>query len=210
MTVYEPSTTLTDLLLGVFALILAFRLLRQNEQRSRRDWYLAFVASGVAALLGAASHGSGPQVSLLAQQVIWKCTTITVGLASCFLLAGALRAMVANSRVRFLSLTATYLKLAAYATWMLFHDEFIFVIVDYAVAMLIIALIASFDWKREPRRARFILAGIAVAFVGAAVQASGLGLHEHLNHNDIYHLIQMVAFYSLYLGGLLLRDVSSA
>jgi len=209
MRIYEPSTTLTDLLLGAFALILAFRLLKQNERRSRRDWGLAFVASGVAALLGAASHGFGPQVSLLAQQVMWKCTTITVGLASCFMLAGALRAMVADSRVRSLSLTATYLKFATYATWMLGHDEFIFVIIDYAVAMLIIASITSFDWRREPRRARFILAGIAIAFVGAGVQAAGLGLHEHLNHNDIYHLIQMVALYSLYLGGLLLRDVTS-
>lgn len=209
MRVYEPSTTITNLLLGIFALVLAFRLLKQNKQLSRRDWGLAFVASGVAAMFGAASHGLGPQSSLPVQQMIWKCTIITVGFASCFLLAGALRAMLAASRVRSVALVATYLKCAAYSAWMLFHDEFIFVIIDYGVAMLIIALITSVDWKREPRRAGFILAGIAISFMGAAVQAARLGLHEHLNHNDIYHLIQMAALYFFYRGGLLLRDETS-
>ena len=35
---------------------------------------------------------------------------------------------------------------------------------------------------------------------GAMVQASGFRLHEHFNHNDLYHVIQMVALVLLYRG----------
>ncbi len=55
-------------------------------------------------------------------------------------------------------------------------------------------------------RGRWTAAGVAVSFAAAAVQQSGLALHRHFNHNDLYHVIQMGGLYLLYRGGLLLRD----
>ena len=51
-----------------------------------------------------------------------------------------------------------------------------------------------------------ILAGVALSIVGALVQASGFTLHEHFNHNDLYHVIQTVAVILLYRGAHRLAD----
>ena len=42
--------------------------------------------------------------------------------------------------------------------------------------------------------------GLIVSAAGFAVQKSGFGVHQHFNHNDIYHLIQIVGFWCLYEG----------
>jgi hypothetical protein len=48
-------------------------------------------------------------------------------------------------------------------------------------------------------------AGVFVSVAGVAVQQSGWGLHQHFNHNDIYHLIQIVGLYYFYRFALHLR-----
>jgi hypothetical protein len=51
-----------------------------------------------------------------------------------------------------------------------------------------------------------VLAGIGVSAAAAAVQFHGVALHEHLNHNDLYHLIQLAGMVLFFRGGKLLRD----
>ena len=51
-----------------------------------------------------------------------------------------------------------------------------------------------------------IIAGIGVSILAALVQQSGFDLHRHLNHNDLQHVVQMLAVWLLYRGGTLLRD----
>ena len=46
---------------------------------------------------------------------------------------------------------------------------------------------------RHHPASRFTLAGLGVAVVGAAVQASNWRAHKPWNHNDAYHLIQVGA-----------------
>ena len=45
-----------------------------------------------------------------------------------------------------------------------------------------------------------------VSFVAAAVQVSGVAIHQQFNHNDLYHVIQMGGMYLFYRGALLLTD----
>jgi hypothetical protein len=47
--------------------------------------------------------------------------------------------------------------------------------------------------------------GVFVSLAGVAVQQSNWGLHQHFNHNDIYHLIQIVGLYYFYRFALHLR-----
>jgi hypothetical protein len=51
-----------------------------------------------------------------------------------------------------------------------------------------------------------VVAGVALTFAAAGVQQSGFDLHRHLNHNDLQHLVQMVAVWLLYKGGSHLAD----
>ena len=58
---------------------------------------------------------------------------------------------------------------------------------------------------RHRSRILLTLAGSAVAlfvfcFVGAGIQQGGFSLHSHFNHNDLFHVVQMGAFYLLFRG----------
>jgi hypothetical protein len=46
--------------------------------------------------------------------------------------------------------------------------------------------------------------------IGAIVQQQRLALHQHFNHNDLYHLIQIAGLWLLYRGGLLAGVTTSA
>ena len=131
--------------------------------------------------------------------------SIAIGAAACLLLSAVLTAAVHGPARRWL-LVAVWGQLATYALWMLRHDEFVNVIVEYGSAMLIIGLLyVGLPALSRHRSARWIVAGIVVTIAAAAVQQSGFDLHTYLNHNDLQHLTQMVAVSLLYEGGAELR-----
>lgn len=200
MLLAEPMTVATDWLL---ALVVGFWALKlwPKPQVSVRWWAAALLASAIAAAVGGAAHGFAPYLSPLAKLLIWKSTVLSIGLASLCMLVGAGRVSFAARPWRWL-LGIALLKFSLYASWMLGHDAFIYVIYDYGAAMLLVFVLQLHRLLRcgDPAP-RWVLAGIAVAFAGAAVQASKLQLHPHFNHNDLYHLIQIGAFYLLWQGG---------
>lgn len=186
MTIHEPMTMLTDYVLGGVAAYAAIALLR-NPQTARKLWALAFAALAAAAFLGGTWHG------LLQSDLLWKATTLSAGVASFGMVAGSSYA-VFPSPLRAFALTAALAKLVAYSAWMLSHDAFLYVVIDTGIAFLIVAAMHLWKWNGP------ILAGVAVSIGGAAVQASGFALHEHFNHNDLYHVIQIAALGLLYRG----------
>ena len=101
-------------------------------------------------------------------------------------------------------------KLALYSLWMLGHDDFIFVIADTGTAMAGIAALHLWRLLRSRDGAsRWILGAVGISTLAAAVQASGYALHQHFNHNDLYHVIQIVAMILFYNGAKLVRDYSA-
>ena len=182
----EPMTVLTDYALGGVAAWLSLLLFR-HPQASRRLWGLAFAALAAAAFLGGTWHG------FLQSALLWKATTLSAGLASFGMVAGSAYAAFRGAP-RSAVITAALAKLVVYWAWMLGHDAFIYVVIDTGIAFLIVAALHLWKWNGP------ILAGVAVSIAGAAVQASGFRLHEHFNHNDLYHVIQIAALALLYRG----------
>ena len=182
----EPMTVLTDYALGGVAVWLSVLLFR-HPQASRRLWGLAFAALAAAAFLGGTWHG------FLQSALLWKATTLSAGLASFGMVAGSAYAAFRGAP-RSAVITAALAKLVVYWAWMLGHDAFIYVVIDTGIAFLIVAALHLWKWNGP------ILAGVAVSIAGAAVQASGFRLHEHFNHNDLYHVIQIAALALLYRG----------
>jgi hypothetical protein len=60
--------------------------------------------------------------------------------------------------------------------------------------------------KREDPTLKWLVSGILISLAGAAVQQSGFLRGRNFNHNDAYHLIQIVGFYFLYRGGRTVKD----
>ena len=209
MTVSEPTTLITDYLLGTISEICGVLLLKQNvalRQTSIRIWAFALMAAAMGSYAGGTYHGFQLTLSAPVAFVLWKVTTISMGVASFLLLAAAFTAAFGGQNRRWL-IAGAGVKLAIYVVWMLGHDEFRFVIYDYGstLAILLLLIVVGRMHGVSGHRA-YIASGILVSIAAAAVQQSGFRLHQQFNHNDLMHVIQMGGVWLLYKGGARLRD----
>ena len=182
MRILEPATVATDYILGAASLWFAARLWRMKRGLA---WALVFLFTAAGSIAGGTFHGLGGGTAL------WKTTTLAIGLASFFLLV-AVRVPVIVALAKFM----------AYATWMIPHDDFVYVIADYGITLLIVAGIEIFRWVRwRAAEAPWIVGSVAVSVLAAIVQQQQINLHARFNHNDLYHVVQLVALWLLYRGG---------
>ena len=209
MKLHEPMTTITDYILAVLTLVFAvslFQVAQFDQQTSVWLWGAGFVASSLAAIFGGTTHGFYPYFGRTMQVGIWKLTVYAIGLSTSFMLAGVIIASI-SVPLRQWAMMLMVAKTIIYMAWMAKHDDFRYVIYDYVLAMVIalfLQVVSATQWQSPS--AFWIISGIVVSFIGAGVQQSGFKLHKHFNHNDLYHVIQMISFYLLYRGGLLLID----
>jgi hypothetical protein len=167
----------TDYLLALAAVIFAVRTWSVH-----RAWSQAFLFTALAAFLGGTYHAFAPENALL-----WKAVVYAVGIASFFLLAGA------GGRALRAFATA---KLVVYLIWMATHHEFVWVIADYGLTLLIVGAVHVI-WRS--RATSWVLASIAVSIIGALVQMYRVTIDPSwFDYNDIYHLIQIAALWLLY------------
>lgn len=203
LTISEPMTTATDYLVTVVGVWLGARLLRSASEfgSSTQLWGAGFLMAGVAAFLGGTSHGFATYLGCNAGFLAWKATVYSIGLSACFALAGAIAgaSLGVATRRRFHELNiAAFL---VYGIWMINHGSFMYVILYYVPAMIAIAAFSGHACLRttEPGH-RWIIAGVIATMAGAAIQRSRLTLHVHFNHNDLYHVVQVIALCLFYRG----------
>ena len=178
----EPTTVLTDYALAAVSAFLGCKLIPYS-----RFWSLAFAALALGALLGGTWHG------FRQSDLLWKATTLSVGVASFGMVAGSADGVTAG-KLRSGLITFAGVKLIGYAAWMLYHDDFIWVVADTASALLIVGILHA--WRFNG----WMLAGVAVSVSAGLAQASGLALHAHFNHNDLHHVLQTAAMFLFYRG----------
>ena len=192
----EPMTAFTDLLLCILSLTFGIRL-RGGTSRARSLWSFAFLASSLGSLTGGLYHAFQPTLSPLLLTILWKITATAIGAAGLLLFCGTTQALVPQRAARNLTIAASVL-FVTYLAWMATRDEFIYIIAFYGSLMLATLVICIVCYQIAPRACAMIIAGIAIAVIAAAVQASHIRLFAHFNHNDLYHVIQMVSLYVLY------------
>jgi Family of unknown function (DUF6962) len=203
MQLAEPATTITDYLLSAETFFFGILLIRQGTIQSQNSvlfWGAAFLAIATAALAGGTFHGFHNMPSSL-RATLWKITVFSIGLSCLLMLSGTVFA-VAHRRTWILALIL--LNFLAFITWMIYRDDYKWVVYNSLIAMLcLLALLGFF----HPPGTKWILLAVLVSFSAAGIQRSGFTLHKHFNHNDFYHVIQMAAMYLFYVGAKLLRDV---
>jgi len=200
----EIMTMLTDYALGALAglwSVLLLRAARRERSRSIALWGAGFLGLALASIAAGTYHGFPDELGARRCVSLWSFVSWTMGLASFLMFSGAILAL-SRGAWRIALLAAALLKLAAFAILAAGQDEYAFVLLDYGSAQLAILLLAAFAWGRERAPAApWLAAGIVVSGIGAAVQHNGFAPHEHFNHNDLYHVIQMLGLYFLYRGG---------
>jgi Family of unknown function (DUF6962) len=77
------------------------------------------------------------------------------------------------------------------------------------VAAFVVAAIRGADVRREDHTVEWLAGSIAVTLAGLTVQQSDFPRGAFFNHNDVYHLIQIVALYLLFRCARTTRDRGS-
>jgi len=211
--IHEPMTVVTDLILSALAVYFAVCLGRQHEllhMNVHLYFSYAFWALSLGALLGALTHGLGRNLSVAAGRILWRGTLFSLGVAAFFLLLATGYHAFSVQSVQLLEWMAVLL-LALYAIVILRDDRFLWAVLFYATALLVMLSVMLYDlFSRGLAGSGIVVAGILVSFAAAIIQRSGLTLHRHFNHNDLYHVIQMIGLYYLYRGAMMLQDWPAA
>ena len=131
---------------------------------------------------------------------LWTIVLMSIGCAAFFATVATARAYLPSRWRRPVEIAAGA-QLAAYLFAATRTSDFIIAIVDYSVSFGFVLAIHGWAWSRSrDPAARWIVLGVVVSFLAAGIQASGLAPHPHFNHNDLYHVVQMLGMWMLYKG----------
>lgn len=203
MTLLEPAVSLTDFGLAIETTLFAVLLARgPTSHRGERRWWILFFASlALASLLGFVTHGLFADKSLPLYRQLWGATLLSIGFMA--LAATALAALLmfgSHTATRIVWSAASLLAPYSVAVMAGYH-HFGLAVAAYTPAMVF--LLAAFVRQFRKYSARYWLVGISgllLTAIAAAIQQLGVGLHpEHFNHNALYHVIQALALWLLYL-----------
>ena len=200
MRLNEPMTLATDFALGILCLALAVRLYRRGADPSRNRWAGALAVSAAAAFAGGTYHGFLPVMDRSLSGPLWTVTMMSIGCAAFFGTIATAHAHLPAGWQRPVEIAAG-LQLAAYLVAVTRTSNFVIAIVDYSVSFGFVLAVYGWVWLRtrhEP--ARWIVMGVLVSFLAAGIQAAGLAPHPRFNHNDLYHVVQMLGMWMLYKG----------
>jgi len=194
--VSEPITALTDFVLAAVTAFWALLVFRQSDQRASRLFAGALAAAALSTLVGGLYH-------TFHGELLWKATALAAGLFSFFLGLSVALAFLSPGAAR-IARIILLAQFCVYAIAALFIDDFWLVIADYGSVMLAILVVCAIRWSNAA--ARWIAAAILISVAASALQMSSIRVGP-LNHNDVYHVVDVVALYCFYRGGMLLTRV---
>jgi hypothetical protein len=198
----------TDFAIAAISVVFALGVARTTHgvATARGVWALSFAFAAVAATIGGVVHGFVLHLRPATKQRLWKATQYVMGLAALAILAGAVLAFLEGT-LQLVVLALGLAKFVRYLTVLPRRDDYGVVVTDYALSMIGALTLASYGWfAHGAPAAPWLISGVAVSAVAAAVQLTKIAPHPRFNHNDLYHVIQIVALYLFYRGGLLLVD----
>jgi hypothetical protein len=201
----EVVTMATDYLLAATAFAAAMWLWKTAAGAPGRWWAVAFLATGVAAVLGGTSHGYAPVLDKQAHGLVWRLTYLTVGIANFCILHGASLAVVPR-RARPAVRAVLLVRLLVVAAALIVLAQFRFVLYDYAITLAGLLGLAGALGARGRPGAGWVVAGVAASALGATVQLVRFGQGHVFNHNDLFHVVQAIGIALYARGGRGLRS----
>ena len=202
----EPMTAMTDFLLAAVAIVLGVKLTLpyvDKETLCRYLWGNALIFIGLSAFLGGLNHGFVSPLNSGIKLGLWKFTMACIGTSILAFMSSMLCG--SNLPVRFVrhcSLVLGSLNLAYLASLWLSYD--FRVVVTWA--LLGLAALVIFCFRTRTGRT-WMICGTILTGVGGWLWSNLVGLNSYINHNDLYHLLQLAAVVMFYKAGKNLEDV---
>jgi hypothetical protein len=214
MTLLEPAVALTDLGLTLENVSFVVLLMRRANGTALRRWFvLLFASLALAAVLGLVSHGFLADKGSRLHQWVWVSVLLAIGATglSTWAIGAYLQFSAPGARRMMLALAFPY---CAYVLLVLAgYDNFGVAIAGYVpAAVFLFSVLLRRLWRKPTAPVRAGVAGAALTFIAVGVQQFGIGLHPvHFNHNALYHLIQALSLWLMYIAarGLLQTEGSA-
>lgn len=206
--VTEVATMLTDFAIAVICVAFAVGIetTATGILTAQGIWALTFAFTAVAAAFGGVVHGFAHHLRPTTKQRLWKATQYTMGLTALAIFAGGAVAFLDGLLERMMVVIAIG-KFVHYMTVVPRRDDYGVVVANYALSMVALLAFTTLGWLSDGAPAApWLVAGVVVSAVAAAIQLTKVTPHPRFNHNDLYHVVQMVALYLFYRGGLLFVD----
>lgn len=201
----EPGVTLTDYAVALEAVVLGFLVWRsQQPGGGLRFWLtLLFASVSVASLCGGTVHGFILDERTLGYTILWPATLLAMGVTALSMWAIGARLLFSRRVARWM-LAGAAVQFALYSFVVLFRSqEFWIGITDNLPAILLLALALGLTFRREgPGSLALALGGPAMVLLAALLQQLRVGIDPvYFNHNALYHVLQAIALWLLFLVG---------
>ena len=208
MIITEPATLITDYLLAMFTGVLGRRLGRAartadwsgfiQAARLQNWWSVAFMATAVAGAAGGTVHGFRRAMARSLTDLLWLVTLESLVVAAFAVVGAAIVLAGWGQTTRFVATFAAAVAFGGYGLWLVKNPVFLSAIAAYGAAFAVLVVV-RLNVRPLGGGGWLLLAGVALSLVAAAIQQSGVSIHRHFNHNDLYHVVQAVAVWLFYL-----------
>jgi len=186
----ELTTAGTDAVLAAVSAALAVRLHRSGPTRGTRFFVWALAGAAVAAGAGGLFHGLREWAPGLLLWLLWRLVPLGIAVTNTGFLLGVLDALGMRRRAAPL----LYGKLAVVAVLSLLGNGLLVVGIDLGATLVALGGLAASAWMRGLAWAPLVAAGAMTTAAGLLVQLSQLRHGSPWNHNDVFHVMQALAF----------------
>ena len=199
---YEPTTAITDYIIFILGIIFGGLTISIQNSQFHQLWGASFISIGIGAFFGGTSHGFGPKMKRIYRMVLWRITIIFIGISGIFMAMSSSLFFITENGKYALFITAGVL-LILYFLKIRKQDSFRSAVTFYMplLGVTLVGFSMAFYFQNITG-ALFITIGLIVCITGSLTQLLKISLHEKFNHNDLFHVIQMLGMYLMYRGGM--------
>lgn len=199
----EIDVTLTDYAIMALCVWWVIRLSHIKSRNRLKNYVtLLYVLVGLGALLGGTSHGFFEDQSTTLYRTVWSLTLFLLGGSSaCCAMITLLLAPIRRSSINFEVIILG--ALIAYTFVILFVTQsYWIVIAANMLALLSLFLVCARHYTQSKDASyAYISMGVILSVVAGLIQFFQISLHpNYFNHNALYHVVEAVGLYLLFLG----------
>jgi len=202
----QVDVSLTDYGLAAECVCFTYLFARLRTTASSLPFtFMAFFSSiALAAAAGGTVHGFFLDERSLGYRILWPFTLIVMGIT-------ALSGVHIGTALQFSPSKAVYINRAALAVFMAYvsvvlfiRRDFLIAILDYLPPLIFIGGAFLLAHRRQKKPAFLIgFLGVCMMLFAAAAQQAKLGIHpRYFDHNALYHVLQAVALFMVFLAAL--------
>ena len=206
----EPTTIITDLVIAIFGFYCAHFLqsLYFNSQMEVHKYFsFYFLSIAIGASFGSVYHAVETKFHNF-RSGLWKMIMICMVLSSVTLLLAIIFFSISSndSSQKFLQILSY--GVIFFSTIKIFYDDDIknAAIIYYPISF-ISAVVMFLSWYHNSNMdAKQILIGLIISLFGTSFVITRISLHKHFNHNDLFHVFQIIGMYFIFVGSIKILD----